>query len=169
MRLFVYFLLGTAALGLPAEARAQAADDEARHTVTAAAERYVSIEVAPTPSFVAKPGASKSVVSTYALVTNVPARQRMVASVEGRPPPGVSLWVDVEPPDGAEATGKGAVRLLGPGGRARSQTTVVAGIGQVSEAGLTITYTTEVTADVLADVDIQTGDQQVRLGFELVE
>lgn len=162
MRPLAYLLLGTVALGMAAEAHAQAAEDEARHTVTATAEKYAAIEVAPTASFVAGPGASRSVESTYAVVTNVSARQRMVASVEGRPPPGVSVWVDVDPPAGAEAAEEGAVQLLSKDGRARART-LVTGIGQVSEAGLTITYTTEVT------VGAQLGDQQVRLEFELVE
>ncbi|MFB6230802.1 MAG: hypothetical protein ABEL04_06565 [Salinibacter sp.] len=161
MRSLACLLLGMATLSMTAEAAAQNTE-ERQHTVTAEVEEYAAIEVAPPPTFSAAPGASNSVESTYAIVTNIPAPQRLVASVKGRRPSGVSVWVDVEPPDGAEAAGEGAVQVLGPDGRARSQT-LATGIGQVSESGLTVTYTTEVT------VDAQPDDQQVRLEFRLVK
>lgn len=145
-----------------AAGKALAQENAKRHAVTTAVSEHTAIRVAPASRFTAGPRASGVVSSTYEIVSNVPADQQVIASIKGTPPPGVSVWVEIEPPAGADATKEEEVQLLSPDGPTGPQT-LLTGIGQVSEAGLNISYTTEVT------VGVEPGSKQIRLNFEIVE
>jgi hypothetical protein len=131
------------------------------HEVTAQVRPYQHVSLAPLPSFAAGPGTPRTVPTTYAVVTNDPEPQRLVASVEGPIPEGVTVWMELDPPEGAVPAADGSVQVLGPDG-ARGPTPLVTEIGQVSAAGLDVRYTMEAT------VAAEPGDKQVRLEFELV-
>jgi hypothetical protein len=70
---------------------AQETESEDVHTVAAEVEPYGAVSVDPLPSLVAGPGPSKTVQTTYSVVTNRPASQSVVVSVEGTLPHGVAL------------------------------------------------------------------------------
>lgn len=159
--LLLGMVVGAGTLGL-LEARAQTEDDEVSHTVTAEASRYQSVTLDPLPAFTSGPGASRTVTTTYSVVTNVPEPQRLVASVDGPTPKGVAVWIELEPPDGASAAADGPVPVVGPDAD-RGPTALVTGVDQVSATDLTVRYTTEAT------VEADPGDKQIRLEFELVD
>ncbi len=150
-----------AAGGGGADVRAQVREDEATQEVTAHVRPYQHVSLDPLPSFAAGPGAPRTVATTYAVVTNDPEPQRLVASVEGPTPDGVTVWVELEPPEGAAPAADGPVQVVGPDGE-RGPTPLVTGIEQVSAADLDVQYTMEAT------VAAEPGDKQVRLEFELV-
>lgn len=160
-RLYLGLLLGFVVVGGVGNATAQT-EDEDTHNVTPRVQAYSAIDVSPATSFVTDPGRSKVVESTYSVVSNVSALQQIVVSLRGAAPKGIAIWVDIEPPEGAEEVEDGPVKLVGASEGARSRT-LVTGIGQVSERGLRVSYTTEVT------ISAKPGDKQVRLEFELVK
>ena len=154
-------IVGLGVLGLPA-ATAQDPDDEVTHAVTAHTSRYELVRMDPLPSFASGPGTPRTVTTTYSVVTNAPEPRRLVASVDGPTPKNVTVWVELEPPDGASAAADGPVQIVGPEAD-RESTPLVTGIEQVSATDLSVRYTMEAT------VEADPGDQQVRLEFELVE
>jgi len=155
-------LIGLLVLIGPTTGWTQETEGEDMHTVAAEVEPYSAVSVDPLPSLVAGPGPSKTVQTTYSVVTNRPASQSVVVSVEGTPPHGVALWVELEPPEGAQRAGDAPLQVLDPEGQADART-LVTDIGQVSETGLTVSVTTEV------GIEAEPGDTGVRLSFELVE
>ncbi len=155
-------LVGFLVLVGPAVGWAQEAKDEDVHTVAAEVAPYSTVSVDPLPSLVTGPGPSETVQTTYSVVTNRPASQSVVVSVEGTPPRGVALRVELEPPEGAQRAGDAPLQVLSPEGRADART-LVTGIGQVSATGLTVSVTTEV------GVEAEPGGAAIRLSFELIE
>ena len=156
----VAVLLGLALLAPLGAAQAQRVEDT--HTVTAEVAPVSAVSVTALPPLVTGPGSGGTATGTYSVVTNRPAAQSIVVSVEGTPPEGLALYVDLEPPTGAQKAREASLQVLRPDGTAPSRT-VVTGIGQVSATDLTVSVRTEVR------VAAAPGDAAVRLSFELVE
>jgi len=153
-------LLGLTLLASLGAAQAQQVEDT--HTVTAEVAPVSAVSVAPLPPLATGPESGGTVTGTYSVVTNRPADQSIVVSVEGTPPEGVALYVDLEPPTGAQKAREAALQVLTPDGTATPRA-VVTGIGQVSTTCLTVSVRTEV------GMAATPGEAAVQLSFELVE
>lgn len=156
----VVVLLVLALLAPLGAAQAQRVEDT--HTVTAEVALVSAVSVTALPPLVTGPESGGAVTGTYSVVTNRPAAQSIVVSVEGTPPEGLALYVDLESPTGAQKAREASLQVLTPDGTATPRT-VVTGIGQVSATDLTVSVRTEVR------VAAAPGDAAVRLSFELVE
>lgn len=141
---------------------AQAQQTERAHTVRAAVAPVSGVSISSLPSPSVGPGSGDTGTGTYSVVTNRPAPQSIVVSVEGGPPEGMALFVALEPPDGAQRAGDGPLKILSREGE-ETPRALVTGIDQVSETGLEVSVRTEV------GVEATPGAASLRLSFELVK
>lgn len=141
---------------------AQAQQTERAHTVRAAVASVSNVSISSLPSPSVGPGSGDVGTGRYSVVTNRPASQSIVVSVEGMPPKGVALFVALEPPDGAQRTGGAPLKVLSKDGK-KTPRALVTGIGQVSETGLEVSVRTEV------GVQATPGATDLRLSFELAK